>query len=87
MKTKTLVACATVAAALATPSWATQPTGPQGTQLYGQRPGTMLTFAELDLNGDGVISPDEYRAAERLAPTRGAYNGFSADTNPPVPAP
>ena len=85
MKTKTLVACAFAAAALpSTPSWATQPTGPQGTQLYGQR---QLSFADVDLNGDGVITPDEYRAAERRAPVRGAYNGFSADTNPPAPAP
>ena len=85
MKTKTLVACAFAAAALPlTPAWATQPTGPQGTQLYGPR---QQNFAEVDRNGDGVITPDEYRAAERRAPARGAYDGFSADTNPPVPAP
>lgn len=85
MKAKTLIVCATAAVALPLSSaWATQPTGPQGTGwLQGA-----LTFAQLDRNGDGVISREEFTAAEQRGNTRGfAYSGHSADTNPPVPAP
>lgn len=75
MKAKTLIACAFAAAALPPgSSWATQPTGPQGTGWYRY---DAATFAQLDRNGDGVISRDEYPF----------YSGHSADTNPPAPAP
>lgn len=88
MKAKTHIACAITAGALpVASSWAAQPTGPQGTQLYGARHAAVMTFAQLDTNRDGVISRDEYVLAERRAPATGIYQGHSADTNPPAPAP
>jgi hypothetical protein len=88
MKVKTLIACAVTASALPlASSWAQQPTGPQGTQPYGTGPVMVMSFAQLDVNGDGVISREEYLIAEQRAPRSGPYQGFSADTNPPVPAP
>jgi hypothetical protein len=90
MKAKTLIACA-FAVSTAPLAWGqgAQPTGPQGTQLWASRPAAAMTFAQLDTNGDGVISREEYRVLEQRAPGSGPgsapYSGFSADTNPPVP--
>jgi hypothetical protein len=89
MKAKTLIACAVTASALPLAAIAqnAQPSGPQGTQLYGNRQVLIMTFAQLDTNHDGVISREEYLIAEQRAPRVGPYQGFSADTNPPAPAP
>jgi hypothetical protein len=88
MKVKTLFACAITASVLPlASSWATQPTGPQGTQPYGNGQRVVMSFTQLDVNRDGVISREEYLIVERRAPQAGPYDGFSADTNPPVPAP
>lgn len=73
MKVKTLVVFASAAALPLGAAWATQPTGPQGTGWYGYNPASL---AMLDRNGDGVISAEEYAAAnpsaERRAPAYGA---------------
>ena len=92
MKVKTLIACAVTASALPLASWAQSvPTGPQGTYLSVTEPGALLTFAQMDANGDGVISREEYAVLERMRPGTmpgaGPLRGHSADTNPPVPAP
>jgi len=87
MKVKTLIACAFTATALPLASgWATEPTGPQGID----RPGpNRLTFEQLDTNRDGMISREEYAAAQTQMRgdrrQRGAYDGPSWQTNPPVP--
>jgi EF hand domain-containing protein len=88
MKVKTLIACAVTASALPLASafaQNAQPSGPQGTQIYGNRQAVVMTFEQLDVNHDGVISREEYRIAEQRAPMVGPYQGFSADTNPPTP--
>jgi hypothetical protein len=93
MKLKILVACAVTAAALPfAASWAQPvPTGPQGTNPNLTQPVGFLTFAEIDTNGDGVISREEYLVVERMRPGTlpgsRPLRGPSMDTNPPVPAP
>jgi hypothetical protein len=92
MKVKTLVACAITASALPFASWAQSvPTGPQGTSLSIAEPVAFLTFAQVDTNGDGFISREEYAVVERIRPGTipgsGPLTGPSFDTNPPVPAP
>ena len=63
MKIKTLVACAATAAALPiTASWASEPTGPQGTFLWNNTY-RGPAFATLDRNGDGIITREEHAAA------------------------
>lgn len=87
MKMKTLIACAATAAALPlTTAWATQPTGPQGIDWWGH---SGVGFAQMDRNGDGMISREEYATADQRGVTGRArvYSGPSAETNPPVPAP
>jgi hypothetical protein len=90
MKAKTLIVCAITASALPVASASAQnaqPSGPQGTQFYGNR-AIVMTFSQLDVNRDDVITRDEYSAAvERARVGVGVYQGHSADTNPPAPAP
>jgi hypothetical protein len=91
MKAKTLVACAITASALPLASaWAAIPTGPQGTDLGIVTPVVIPTFAELDVNRDGVISREEYRivpaAKPGSMPGAGPLVGPSWATNPPAPA-
>jgi hypothetical protein len=94
MKLTTLFA--STAVALAVPlasSWAAdlpgpQPTGPQHT-YQARGPGNPPSFDQLDRNGDGVVSREEFAAFSSLVEgrRRGAYDGPSWDTNPPVPPP
>ena len=90
MKAKTLIACAVTASVLPFAALAqnnAQPTGPQGTGWYGAPNAARPTPQE-----NQMAEPNAGRI-ERRADTREryrdrrAYDGFSADTNPPTPAP
>lgn len=90
MKAKTLIAYVLTAGALPlASSWATQPSGPQGTQLYGG-PAVVMTSGEFDADSAAAMSTSESMIADERA-LESAYwsgsSGHSADTNPPVPAP
>lgn len=67
MKVKSMLAMAITAAAVPlTASWATEPTGPQGTFLWNNTY-RGPAFATLDLNRDGIVTRDEYATATGIA--------------------
>lgn len=67
MRVKSMLAIAVAAAAVPlTASWATEPTGPQGTFLWNNTY-RGPAFATLDLNRDGIVTRDEYAAATGIA--------------------
>ena len=94
MKAKTLIACAIAAAALPFAALAqnAEPSGPQGTGWYGAPNAARPTPQENQIaERENPIAERNARierradARERFRDRRGAYDGFSADTNPPAP--
>jgi hypothetical protein len=86
MKAKTLIAYVVTAGALPlASSWATQPSGPQGTALYGS-PAIVMTSEQSGLDSAAALSSDEPMIAAAQASASAYSSGHSADTNPPVPA-
>jgi hypothetical protein len=68
MMLKTMLAMAVTAAAVPlSASWATEPTGPQGTFLWNSTY-RYPAFSSMDLNADGIITRGEYAAATSTLP-------------------
>lgn len=100
MKAKTLIACAITASALPFAALAqnnAQPSGPQGTGWYGA-PNAAQPMPQVNQpwdssalgRNDAYITERNNARLERRTQRerfrdRRAYDGFSADTNPPAP--
>lgn len=68
MQLKTMLALTVTAAAVPLgASWATEPTGPQGTFLWNDTY-RWPAFSTMDRNADGIITRDEYAAATGTIP-------------------
>ena len=93
MKVKTLIACAITASALPFAALAqnAEPSGPQGTGWYGAPNAARPTAQENQIAERDTRLAERNARIERRSDTREryrdrrAYDGFSADTNPPAP--
>lgn len=89
MNRRTLFVWAAFAAALPLASaWPAEPSGPQGTQLYGTRALEQSAAAGASQpartdRGAAVATRSDAQRGARRTP----YNGPSFETNPPAPAP
>jgi hypothetical protein len=87
MKAKILVACALTASALplaAAFAQNAEPSGPQGTGWYGAP--NAATPIPQGADNQYRYPAERVRDKDRMTRRdRVAYNGFSADTNPPAP--
>jgi hypothetical protein len=88
MMLKTMLAMAVTAAAVPlSASWATEPTGPQGTFLWNNTH-HWPAFSYMDRNADGIITRDEYAAATGTVPSAApAVVAAPVATTPAVVAP
>jgi hypothetical protein len=86
MKAKTLIACAITASALPFAALAqnAEPSGPQGTGWYGAPNAARATPQENQIAERNARIERRADTRERYRDRR-AYDGFSADTNPPAP--
>jgi hypothetical protein len=86
MKAKTLIACAVTASVLPFAALAqnAEPSGPQGTGWYGAPNAARPTPQENQIAERNARIERRADARERYRDRR-AYDGFSADTNPPAP--
>jgi hypothetical protein len=86
MKAKTLIACAVTASVLPFAALAqnAEPSGPQGTGWYGAPSAARPTPQENQIAERSARIERRADTRERYRDRR-AYDGFSADTNPPAP--
>jgi hypothetical protein len=99
MKAKTIIAVAVTAAALPFAALAqnnSSASGPQGTGWYGannaaqpvtQPPQDSSAGATVRSNSDAYPPAHSQQTPRSMSRGTDRYNGFSADTNPPAPAP